>query len=42
MYCHEQSALKLAAHALQAEKGDFPTERNLVYFKLENYMPKKV
>ncbi len=43
MYCHEESALKLAAYALQAEKGDHqPTYKNNSYFRLEDYVPEKV
>ena len=43
MFCHEQSALKLAAHALQAERGDYSAmNKNQAYFKLEDYMPKRV
>ncbi len=43
MYCHEESALKLAAYALQAEKGDHqPTYKNKSYFRLEDYVPEKV
>ena len=43
MFCHEQSALKLAAHALQAERGDYSAmNKNQAYFKLEDYMPTRV
>ncbi len=43
MYCHEESALKLAAYALQAEKGDYqPTYKNQSYFRQEDYVPEKV
>ncbi len=33
-YCHDQSAIKLAVHALQAEKIDD--------FRIEDYIPPKV
>ncbi len=43
MYCHEESALKLAAFALQAEKGDQPdTSTHHSYFRLDDFVPKKV
>lgn len=43
MYCHEESALKLAAFALQAEKGDQPhPPNNQSYFRLEDFVPEKV
>jgi len=43
MYCHEETALKLAAFALQAEKGDCATsERCRDYFRPEDFLPEKV
>ena len=42
-YCHEQPALKLAAFALQAERGDhssLSSQHN--YFRPEDYLPTKV
>ena len=43
MFCHEESALKLAAYALQAEKGDYrPAYKDQPYFRLEEYVPEKV
>ena len=43
MFCHEQPALKLAAYALQAEKGDYDHRQSRYgYFRLEDYLPNKV
>ena len=43
MYCHKEAALQLAAHALQAEKGDFASQaRNHDYFRPEDYLPSAV
>ena len=43
IYCHEQSALKLAAYSLQAENGDrMSTENAQPYFRIESYLPSKV
>lgn len=41
-YCHEQSALKLAAYSLQAENGDKTSTDTQQYFYIENYLPSKV
>ena len=42
-YCHEEVALKLAAYALQAEKGDYDHQHSRYgYFRLEDYLPKTV
>jgi len=42
VYCHEETALKLAAFALQAEKGDCATsERCRDYFRPEDYLSEK-
>lgn len=40
MYCSDQSALKLAVFALQAEVGDFDTVRRS--YRTEDYLPAKV
>lgn len=43
MYCHEETALKVAAFALQAEKGDYDAlEKRHSYFRPEDYLPEKV
>ena len=43
MYCHEETALKLAAFALQAEKGNYDAlEKRHSYFRSEDYLPEKV
>ena len=43
MYCHEETALKLAAFALQAEKGDCDTNKKPHdYFRPEDYLSEKV
>lgn len=39
-YCSEQSALKLAAYAIQAELGDFSVKERS--YKLEDYLSQKV
>ena len=42
MHCHEEPALKLAAFALQAEKGDYDHQKNRYgYFRPEDYLPQK-
>lgn len=41
MYCPEDAAMRLAAFALQAEKGDFISHRSH-YFKPSDYLPLKV
>ena len=43
MYCHEETALKVAAFALQAEKGNYDAlEKRHGYFRPEDYLPEKV
>ena len=43
MYCHEEIALKVAAFALQAEKGNYDAlEKRHGYFRPEDYLPEKV
>ena len=43
MYCHEETALKVAAFALQAEKGEYDAlEKRHSYFRPEDYLPEKV
>lgn len=41
MFFHEEPALRLAALALQAEKGDNYGNR-AAYFRMENYVPARV
>lgn len=41
MFCHDEPALRLAALALQAEKGDCIGNRT-AYFRMEDYVPARV
>lgn len=41
-YCHEQSALKLAAYSLQAEKGDKKNINVDPYFSVGEFVSAKV
>ena len=41
LYCHEQSALKLAAYSLQAEIGDKKDTDAEMYFHAEKSLPSR-